>query len=390
MLTQFDDFPRHQVVETLASVGPTDVSFSDGYYFCFWDAAGRTSIAMGLRIYPNVDVVDGYAACMQDGQVKVIRCSRRWSNAYDDLRVGPISLEIVQGLSQRRLRVDLTDLFGGLEMDLLWRATNVPYQESRRTERLHGRVVRDLIRYWQVGRPSGRVRLGSETFHVDEKGWYCIMDHSWGLRQSVGPGYSKADFPPEPRLTADRNGLLRLVVAAQMPSRSIFVQSHEDASGRVLGVEGRVDWFDGRSNGVAELDHELTYEAGTRKLVSARCTVKEEPGDTWSMSLRPTHTGTVTSALGYQFETKGFADNRGMGVYRGDQWLEHDIWRHDGVDVVAPDGRRFPYNGYIGPASVVANDEAGMAYLETVVLGAYGRYGFDAPELLPVTLLPIA
>src|SRR5258705_4789275 len=51
-----------------------------------------------------------------------------------------------------------------------------PYEEERRSERLHGRVIRDLIRYWQAGRPSGYVRLEGPEIKVDASRWYCIMD----------------------------------------------------------------------------------------------------------------------------------------------------------------------------------------------------------------------
>lgn len=391
MLTRLDDFPRHQVVDTMAHVGSTDPSWSDGYYFCIWDKTGEVSLATGLRVYANMDLVEGYAALISGGELKVMRMSRRWSTAYDDLSVGPLTLTILEGLQKRRLQFSAPEAHGGLEFDLIWDARHPPYEEDRRSQRVHGRVVRDLIRYWQAGRPSGRIRLGGREFEVNAQDWYCIMDHSWGTRQSVGPNLNPADFPPTPSLPAGRDGLLRLVGLVQMPSYVMFFQTHEDASGRPQMVEGRIDHKDGRSTPIVSVAHELRYRRGTRALEdNALCRVTDADGEVHELTFRLTHTPTVTSALGYPLETGGFGDNRGMGVYRGETWSETDVWRHEADEVVDPAGRRHAYNGYIGPAGVSDGRAEGMGYFETVVLGSYPRYEFAAEGPVPVTVLPIS
>jgi len=390
MLTRMDDFPRHQIVDTMAHVASTDLSWSDGYYFCFWDPDGEFSLATALRVYANVDIMEGYAAVMHDNRLRNVRMSRRWSPRQDDLEVGPLRLEILEGLRRRRLTFSAPELHGGIEFDLVWEARHTPYEEERRSERLHGRVVRDLIRYWQAGRPSGTVRLGKREIAVDPGSWYCIMDHSWGTRQSVGPNLSPADLPPVPSLPPGRDGLLRLVAFVQMPSYIVYFQAHEDASGRAQMAEGRIDYADGRMARIEAIAHNLEYRPGTRKIVRASCTILDSDGRTLEMSFEPTHTPTITSALGYALEKRGFSDDRGMGVYRGESWLESDVWHHDGNDAVDPSGARYPYNGYIGPAAVTDGQERGMAYFETVVIGSYLRYGFTANGPVPVTVLPIS
>lgn len=390
MLTRMDDFPRHQVVDTMAHVGTSDPTFSDGYYFCFWDPDGEISVALGLRIYPNVDVMEGYATAMHDGQLQNIRMSRRWSPHYDDLKVGPLSLQILEGLSVRHLSLSAPEFHGGFELEILFEARHSPYEEERRTERLHGRVIRDLIRYWHAGRPSGTLRIGEREFTVAPDHWYCTMDHSWGTRQSVGPNFDPGDLPPVPVLPAGRDGLLRLVALVQMPTYTVFFQTHEDASGRVQAAQGQIEYVDGRLSSIVEVGHEMEYVSGSRLLVRAKCRIVDGEGRSIEMVITPTHTPTSPSALGYAFETPGFGDNRGMGVYRGENWIESDVWYHDGGDIVDPHGQHYPYNGYIGPAAVSDGQVEGMAYFETVVLGSYAPYGFKADGPVPVTVLPIA
>lgn len=104
----------------------------------------------------------------------------------------------------------------------------------------------------------------------------------------------------------------------------------------------------------------------------------------------PTHTPTITSALGYMLEKPGFADDRGMGVYRGESWIESDVWYHSGDESVDPSGGRHPYDGYIGRTKVSHGNERGMTYFEHVVLGSSARYGLHAAGPVPVTVRPIA
>lgn len=390
MLTQMDDYPRHQIVDTMAHVGSSDLTWSDGYYFCIWDPDGEVSLATGMRVYPNLDVMEGYAAIMHNGELRNVRMSRRWSARHDDLEVVPLRMEILEGLRRRRLVFAAPSLSDGMEFDLVWEARHAPYEEERRAERLHGRVIRDLIRYWQAGRPSGRVKFGGRALQVDANRWYCIMDHSWGTRSSVGPRINPADLPPIPTLPAGRDGLLRLVGLVQMPSYIAYFQTHEDASGRPHMEEGRIDYKDGRSTRIVKVSHELEYRPGTRRLERAKCVITDEEGRKLELRLQPSHTPTITSALGYSLERRGFSDDRGMGVYRGEEWVESDMWRHDGHETVDPEGGRHEYNGYIGPAAADDGQQKGMAYFETVIIGSYPRYGFVAGGPMPVTLLPIA
>jgi hypothetical protein len=390
MLTKLDDLPRHQIVETMAHVASSDLTWSDGYYFCFWDPAGEVSLAMGMRVYANVDVMDGYVSLLSGGTLRNTRMSRRWSPRQDDLEVGPLRLQIIEGLRQRRLAFHAPDLFGGIEFDILWEARHAPFAEARKTERLSGRTIRDLIRYWQAGRPTGRIRFDSRELTIDPTGWYCIMDHSWGTRQSVGPGISPGDLPPVPVLPPGRDGLLRLVVFAQMPSYIVYFQTHEDASGTIEIADGRIDFTAGDSAAIVRVEHNLSYKSGTRVIDIARCTITDSNGRRYELLLQPSHTPTVSSAFGYSLERRGWTDDRGMGVYRGEDYIESDTWRHDGHESVDPTGKRHPYNGYIGPARVTAGNESGMAYFETVVIGSYERYGFKAEGPVPVTVLPIS
>jgi len=76
---------------------------------------------------------------------------------------------------------------------------------------------------------------------------------------------------------------------------------------------------------------------------------------------RPVAYGDDHLRLGYALEKRGFTDDPAWVSIAGG-WIESDVWTHEGDYALDPEGARFPYNGYIGPAMVKDGRETGMAY----------------------------
>ena len=117
-----------------------------------------------------------------------------------------------EGLKRRRLRFEASGHDGDLSFDLVWEAVAAPSEESRRTQRVDGSLSLDIIRYWQLGRSTGWVRIGDEKIEIPAPGWYGGMDHSWGIRPIMGPKTAAADIPPVAPLPHGRDGLFPLAV----------------------------------------------------------------------------------------------------------------------------------------------------------------------------------
>ena len=60
-LTAFDEFPRHQTTGTFNSVASDSPNWSDGFYFTLGDQETGASLFVGMRLYSNTDVMDGFA-----------------------------------------------------------------------------------------------------------------------------------------------------------------------------------------------------------------------------------------------------------------------------------------------------------------------------------------
>src|SRR4051812_6703150 len=145
-LTRFDEFPRHQIGATFDTVADGSPHWSDGYYFTMGDDAGRFAWFMGFRLHANNDVLDAFT-CVSvggpDGAGKQhnMRWSRRLRPAIDDLVVGPVSVEIIEGLRVLRIRCEAGT--HGQAFDLLWNGYSPPYNEAHVQVVVNGRLQSD-------------------------------------------------------------------------------------------------------------------------------------------------------------------------------------------------------------------------------------------------------
>ncbi len=94
--TPLDEYPVHQTPLPMDRVASSDRNFYDRSYFNAHDRSGEIFLVTGLGVYPNLGVVDAYAAA---------RCGdRQWSVRFSDA-LGERSLEQkVGGLPDRGRR----------------------------------------------------------------------------------------------------------------------------------------------------------------------------------------------------------------------------------------------------------------------------------------------
>ena len=158
MLLGFDEYPLHQITASFAGVGGSDASWSDGHYVCLADDAGNVCLTSNLRLYSNNDVMDGFVCIRHDGRQHNIRVSRRLRPAMDELRVGPLRLEILEPM--KSLRIVLEDNAFGIALDVTCRGSTVPYEDPSEVTRVDGRLISERMTYELTGKCEGWVQVG--------------------------------------------------------------------------------------------------------------------------------------------------------------------------------------------------------------------------------------
>ncbi|MEX2480843.1 MAG: hypothetical protein WD928_08280 [Gammaproteobacteria bacterium] len=368
-LSPFDDYPYHQTPTPFATVATTDAHYNDGYFCAFY--AADWYFFIGLRLHPNVNVIDAWAGFAHGGRQTVARASRALHPRYEDLAVGPVRYEILEPM--QRVRLVAADEVGDFSFDIILEAQSPPFVEARYQHFKYGAVVNDLIRYTQICRATGEARITGEAVPIQR--WHGMRDHSWGVRSSMAmpTGIRGVDRRPEER---DARAL-RLWVPFEVEDHCGFLNTHEDSNGQTLDFEGRLDYRDGHSVALKAVRHALSYLPGSKWPSGGSLELDGDDGVTRHYELKLAGTPADVQSGGYY---GGWRDGLGPGIYRGAEVVEQDSYEHlpgppAGPPHVPPERRlgptEFPMH-MTGPGGAT-----GMAHFEHTISRAYPRYGFE-------------
>jgi len=359
VLLGFDEYPLHQITAGFAGVAGADPSWNDGHYICVCDQAGTVCLTSNLRLYSNNDVMDGFVCIRHDGKQHNIRVSRRLRPAVDELRVGPLRLEILEPM--RTVRLVLDDNAYGIALDVTCRSTTVPYEDPVEVTRLDGRLVSERMTYELTGSCEGWVEVADRRHELALATSSFFRNHSWGLQ--AGRGGPKLYAAPSPG-TRRRAPGVRQWVLFDMPDHGGFY--FLDPSGRRASGKGAL-MFGDRTVAITDVETNLQFYDGGRRLRSGAFRLTEAGGSERTYTVEDL--GWVYCQGGGYFG--GFDDGLGQGVYRGDDYAEGEVWdvSHP-TEIVGADGRRFEFDHAWAESftRLTSNGQIGLAHFECVVV----------------------
>jgi hypothetical protein len=359
MLSPLDDLLAHQIPETFDRVGTSDRNFFDRYYFNVHACSGELFMIVGMGQYPNLGVTDAFVVLVQDGVQRLVRASRELGANRLDTQVGPIGVQVLEGLVSLRVTCDPNEW--DVDFDLVWEAGVPANEEPPSFQRHLARVVSDGRRFVQTGRWRGYLRVGDAVHEVTPDRWWGGRDHSWGIRP-VGE-------PEPPGIRTRPEGVMACWTPMQFPDWSLVSFAFEDAHGFRTGESavrlhalgsGRATEHLGRP------DYALTFEPGSRRLHEATITVPVPDADPLVVRATPLTRICLDKGTGYG----GDADWR-HGMYQGPLKVEGRSW---------PQGELFPTSGI--DASLCryeCGDAVGYGVFDLVVAGVHRPSGFTSP-----------
>ncbi|MCY4272613.1 MAG: hypothetical protein OXF00_08220, partial [bacterium] len=322
---------------------------------------------MGAYCYMNV--IDGGVAVVRGGVQHNLRASRALRPRFE-AQVGP--MRVAPTVPLEEMRLSLAPGEHSIACDLTWRAELAPEVEKPHRERERGRVAQDYQRFNQVGRVDGWITVGEESLTVDR--WWGGRDHSWGVRPAMGIPEPVTGPPRRP----GEAGTLFYFLFFSTNRRAGHVQIMERGSERVYltGLIRDRDAPDADRH-VTGADLSLDFFAGTRRFSSADLSVRLGDGGSVQLGSAPLGSAVAMAGLGY---SGGWNDQLGLGVYRGESHVEHEIWdvSHP-ADVVAASGELFTPMHRIAPVAVTTDDptETGTGSLTLIANGRLPQYGLE-------------
>jgi hypothetical protein len=359
MLTSFDDYPVHQTAEPVAQPASGDRNVYDRYFFNGYSRAGDLFFAAALGLYPNRRVMDGAFSVVRNGRQHVVRASRLAPTDRRETRVGPLFVEVLEPLRALHLRV--SDNAFGLSADLAFYARTGAIEEPRFTWRAGGRLVMDSTRLTQFGFWEGYIRIDGEEIPIFPDRTPGSRDRSWGVRPVGEPESGAPGLPPQ---------FFWLWAPVHFDERCTHAAFNEDAAGRrwhasgSIAPAGRLD--ESAPEAMAAVDHQVTWQPGTRRASSARITLTPHQRPPVVVALEP--------ILTFQMRGLGYLDPEwGHGLWKGEQVSDGATWTLAELDPMDP---RHVHVQQLCRARI--DGKEGLGVLEQLVIGPHAPSGFTS------------
>lgn len=282
MLSPQDDLIGHQLPTPFDQIDNSDPAWMERLWYTGHPAPGGDLIFdIGLGYHPNRNVMDVFAGVAVPGRQWNFRASRRLRPDPLTTTVGPLAIQVLEGLKHHRLT--LAENESGLAFDIEFHATLNPHEEAGHLRRREGRITEHMYRAQQMGRYTGWVQFDGRRIAIDS--WFGQRDHSWGVRAEMRTDETAPPltfYPPfffcwTTAQFKDRG--LVIFFKERAPGDMIYLSGEQvrpigtRASGRdqLVAVQHDVQWHDdplGQNMAGAVFD--LSFASGERRTVQVR------------------------------------------------------------------------------------------------------------------------
>jgi hypothetical protein len=365
-LSRFDEYLAHQTSDTFDHVHTSDRNFYDRYYFNMHASSDELFVITGLGQYPNLGVTDAFITVSLGHEQHTVRASRELGSDRMDSSVGPLRVEVLEGL--RRLRITCDENEWGIAADLTFSGTVEALEEPRTFQRRHGRVIQDVTRYAQVGVWEGRLTAAGRTFEVSPERWRGVRDRSWGVRpvgEPEAPGIRSKDRT---------DGFRHDWIPMQFDDCMLKVQVDQDADGKRHLEECVRVWNLDRGRALESLGRpeiDIEYRSGTREIRRATVRTTDPDGKPISVINTPLRTLYLAAGSGYVPDGKW-----GHGFYQGPLKVEGVVH-----DLGTPEARRrYAFLNETLCRFESSSGQVGYGMHENMLIGVYRPGGFMTPD----------
>lgn len=354
-----DEYPIHQTPLPMNRVASSDRNFYDRCYLNFHDRSGEIFGVTGLGVYPNLGVIDAYAAVRRGDQIWSVRFSDALAERSMDQAVGGYAIEVVEPLRKLHLTCQSPD--GSLDFDLHWTGAFPAVQEEPHLLLGGNRPILDASRFSQLGSWNGLLKVGDAEYTVTENRWSGARDRSWGIRpvgESEPPGRGAAEAP---------QGFWWLYLPLRFESCSLIVILQENPDGyRTLNTAKRV-FADGRIEQLGWPRAEISYRPGSRDPQTATMHLADGTGKPVIVEIDvltsiPLHVG-----AGYSGDP-----DWSHGRWMGRNWSATSVYDLTDPQVTA----RIPWGVTDHLAHATMDGEEGWGLFEHATMGRHDPTGF--------------
>ena len=371
MLSRQDDFIGHQLPTTFDHVMSSDPAWMERLWYTGHPIPGGDFIFdIGLGWHPNRNVMDGFAGVAFEGKQFNVRVSRRLRPNPMETAIGPLEIEVIEGL--RRHRLTLKPNESGLTFDLEFVATMNPHEEGEHFRRRNGRVTEHMARAQQLGAYRGWIEVAGKRLEVSESSWLGQRDHSWGVRAEMRTDETNPPltfYPP----------FFYCWATAQFKTRGLHVFFKERAPGDAIYISGEdvgaIGTRTKESVRLEDVSHDIVWAKDSlgQTVASAEFDARFSDGSKRWLKIR---------CLPARYFLKGGLYGGLKGWSHGDDkgkfYSEHDVWTLND-----PETRKLVRTLSDHVIEVTDGNEVGYGIIEYGVGKGYAKYA-DVQDHPPI------
>jgi hypothetical protein len=371
-----DEMLMHQIVDTFASTATSEHSWTEKIWSAIVRKDSALAVDFGLGRYHNRGVMDGWAAVSQKRRQWTVRASRELRDDPTITTVGPITYQVIEPLHKVRFALAPNPV-QPIAYDITFSAEMPAFLEDRHKQREPDgfRVGSDVIRYHQIGVPSGWVEIEGKRHEVNPTEWTEYRDHSWGTRLDVGA--HNADIRPTSDFGDRKFGESEFVLI-WTPFMLVSPNGEKVAYhfyfmsklGHIFYSSGYRNHPDGRQEKVARVRPELRFDDRTRRLLGGRVHFDMMQGGSHTVEVEvPGESGCHLGPGLYL----GF-DGKKHGSWKGPLEVEGEAFA-DTLDLTTLKRIRQLRDC---PIRVKEGEAVGYGIMETIIHGAHPEIGLTA------------
>jgi hypothetical protein len=319
MLTPQDDLIGHQLPTTFDQIDNSDPAWMERLWYTGHPTpAGDIIFDIGLGYHPNRNVMDAFAGVAMPGRQWNFRASRQLRPDPLTTRVGPLEIQVIEGLRCHRLALASND--SRLSFELEFHASMNAHEEKAHLRRRDGRITENMARAQQLGRYSGWIAFDGRRIEVDSSRWLGQRDHSWGVRAEMRTDETHPPltyYPP----------FFYAWTTAQFGNRGLHIFFKERAPGDLIYLSGEEVFTLGSKvssrNQLVDVSHEVRWldDPHGQSVESAVFHLKFANGDERDVSIR-----TLPTRYFLKGGLYGGLDGWFHGDDRGKLHTEFDVW----------------------------------------------------------------
>ena len=292
-LTDLDEYLIHQTGDTMDQPEGGDPNFVDRLYIGCHSLDGQVHLAIGLGVYPNKNIMDGYVLVREGGQQHNLLLSRHLDQDRAKTEVGPLSIKVLE--PHRRWAVNVADNVSAIHCAVEFTARAAPFLCPKLT--IPGVVSQG--HYFQMGRFSGELRVAGRVFDAGK--FVGVRDRSWGVRGGKKGG---------------AKGFFHLWIHAHFATFTLSILHVEMGEGVVVLSDAVISHDDGRVVPIVQILHRIAFAPGARTPSNMELCLHDAAGVQHLLSAQVISPGMYLNGGGYD----RCGEDRGPLAVTADTW----------------------------------------------------------------------